>query len=287
MLKELQKRDGNPAQGLDVMILCGGLGTRLREETEFRPKPMVEVGGRPILWHIMKHYQGFGVRNFILCLGYKGDVIRDYFLNYRRRNSDFAVDFADGTVEELSNGVDEDWRIVLAETGHDSLTGTRIRKALKYVRGNQFMATYGDGVCDVDLNALLRHHEAKGALATVTAVHPSSRYGELAIANGAVRTFREKPQVTDGWINGGFFVFERSVFDRLHGDGNESLEQGVLEHLAKNGELSVYQHPGFWQCMDTYREMQLLNGMWEQGRAPWRTWGDRHATHAAAKKVPA
>ncbi len=287
MLKELQKRDGNPAQGLDVMILCGGLGTRLREETEFRPKPMVEVGGRPILWHIMKHYQGFGVRNFILCLGYKGDVIRDYFLNYRRRNSDFAVDFADGTVEELSNGVDEDWRVVLAETGYDSLTGTRIRKALKYVRGNQFMATYGDGVCDVDLNALLRHHEAKGALATVTAVHPSSRYGELAIANGAVRTFREKPQVTDGWINGGFFVFERSTFDRLRGDGNESLEQGVLEHLAKNGELSVYQHPGFWQCMDTYREMQLLNGMWEQGRAPWRTWGDRHATHAEAKKVPA
>lgn len=287
MLKELQKRDGNPAQGLDVMILCGGLGTRLREETEFRPKPMVEVGGRPILWHIMKHYQGFGVRNFILCLGYKGDVIRDYFLNYRRRNSDFAVDFADGTVEELSNGVDEDWRIVLAETGYDSLTGTRIRKALKYVRGSQFMATYGDGVCDVDLNALLRHHEAKGALATVTAVHPSSRYGELAIANGAVRTFREKPQVTDGWINGGFFVFERNAFDRLGGDGNESLEQGVLEHLAKNGELSVYQHPGFWQCMDTYREMQLLNGMWEQGRAPWRTWSDRHATHAEAKKVPA
>ena len=287
MLKELQKRDGNPAQGLDVMILCGGLGTRLREETEFRPKPMVEVGGRPILWHIMKHYQGFGVRNFILCLGYKGDVIRDYFLNYRRRNSDFAVDFADGTVEELSNGVDEDWRVVLAETGYDSLTGTRIRKALKYVRGNQFMATYGDGVCDVDLTALLRHHEAKGALATVTAVHPSSRYGELAIANGAVRTFREKPQVTDGWINGGFFVFERSAFDRLRGDGNESLEQGVLEHLAKNGELSVYQHPGFWQCMDTYREMQLLNGMWEQGRAPWRTWGDRNATHAEAKKVPA
>ncbi len=287
MLEDSQKRDGNPALGLDVMILCGGLGTRLREETEFRPKPMVEIGGRPILWHIMKHYQGFGVRNFILCLGYKGDVIRDYFLNYRRRNSDFAVDFADGTVEELSNGCEEDWRIVLAETGTDSLTGTRIRKALKYVRGNKFMATYGDGVCDVDLNALLRHHEAKGALATVTAVHPSSRYGELAIANGTVRTFREKPQVTDGWINGGFFVFERSAFDHLGGDEDESLEQGVLEYLAKDGELSVYQHPGFWQCMDTYREMQLLNGMWQQDRAPWRTWGDRHAAHAEAQKVPA
>lgn len=287
MLKELQNSGGTPTSELDVMILCGGLGTRLREETEFKPKPMVEIGGRPILWHIMKHYQSFGVRNFILCLGYRGDVIRDYFLNYRRRNSDIAVDFADGTVEELSNGFDEDWRIVLCETGNDSLTGARIRKALKYVRGNRFMATYGDGVCDVDINALVHHHDTKGGLATVTAVHPSSRYGELGIADGAVRTFREKPQVTDGWINGGFFVFERNAFDCLGDDEDESLEQGVLEHLAKDGELSVYQHPGFWQCMDTYREMQLLNGMWEQGQAPWRTWDDGHGPHAEAEKVPA
>ncbi|MDX1486365.1 MAG: glucose-1-phosphate cytidylyltransferase [Alphaproteobacteria bacterium] len=285
MLREISSHDKDLASDLDVMILCGGLGTRLREETEFKPKPMVEIGGRPILWHIMKHYHGFGVRNFILCLGYKGDVIRDYFLNYRRRNSDFAVDFSDGTIEELSNGFDEDWRVVLAETGTDSLTGTRIRKALKYVRGNRFLATYGDGVCDVDINALIHHHESKGRAATVTAVHPSSRYGELAISNGAVKTFREKPQVTDGWINGGFFVFERHAFDRLAEDENAGLEQGVLEYLAEDEQLAVYQHPGFWQCMDTYREMQLLNEIWQKGTAPWKTWPEIHADHD--EKVPA
>ncbi len=286
MTDAVRTHSTNPAAGLDVMILCGGLGTRLREETEFKPKPMVEIGGKPILWHIMKHYHGYGVRNFILCLGYKGDAIRDYFLNYRRRNSDLAVDFGKGTVEELSNGFDEDWRVVLAETGHDSLTATRIRKALQYVRGDRFMATYGDGVCDVDLSALVRHHEGAGRLATVTAVHPSSRYGELAIQNGVVHTFREKPQVNDGWINGGFFVFDRTAFDDVNEAENPSLEQGVLEHLAQDGELAVYQHPGFWQCMDTYREMQLLNEMWEKGHAPWKTWDD--ASHYPFKdKVPA
>jgi glucose-1-phosphate cytidylyltransferase len=285
MSEKLDTRD--PARGLDVIILCGGLGTRLREETEFKPKPMVEIGGRPIVWHIMKHYSAFGVRNFILCLGYKGDSIRDYFLNYRRRNSDFAVDLSDGTVEELSNGFDEDWRVVLAETGHDTLTGARIRKALKYVRGNRFMATYGDGVCDVDLGALVRHHETMRRLATVTAVHPSSRYGELAIADGTVRTFREKPQVNDGWINGGFFVFERGAFDRLGAEDNESLEQGVLENLAKEGDLAVYQHPGFWQCMDTYREMQLLNELWNRGSAPWRSWPDHVPLPDRQERVPA
>ena len=194
----------------DVMILCGGLGTRLREETEFKPKPMVEIGDKPILWHIMKHYHGAGSRNVILCLGYKGDVIRDYFLNYRRYNSDFAVDFGGGNIETLSNGFDEGWRVVLAETGKDTLTGSRIRKALHYVRGDTFFATYGDGLADVDLDALLAHHRQSGKLATVTAVHPSSRYGELSIADGAVKTFAEKPQVTTGWINGGFLVFEKA-----------------------------------------------------------------------------
>lgn len=286
MTDKIRTAATNLASGLDVMILCGGLGTRLREETEFKPKPMVEVGGKPILWHIMKHYHAYGVRNFILCLGYKGDVIRDYFLNYRRRNSDFAVDFAKGSIEELSNGFDEDWRVILAETGNDSLTGTRIHRALKYVRGNRFMATYGDGVCDVDLPALVAHHQKSGRLATVTAVHPSSRYGELAITDGAVRTFREKPQVTDGWINGGFFVFERQAFDNLNLTENPSLEQGVLEGLAQRNELAVFQHPGFWQCMDTYREMQLLNEMWDKDRAPWKTWSEPDA-RAIAARVPA
>jgi glucose-1-phosphate cytidylyltransferase len=279
MTDSIRTATTNLASGLDVMILCGGLGTRLREETEFKPKPMVEVGGKPILWHIMKHYHAYGVRNFILCLGYKGDAIRDYFINYRRRNSDFAVDFGRGTVEELSNDYDEDWRVILAETGNDALTGTRIHRALKYVRGNRFMATYGDGVCDVDLPALVQHHETSGRLGTVTAVHPSSRYGELAIRDGVVRTFREKPQVTDGWINGGFFVFERDAFKSVNVAENPSLEQGVLEGLAQRNQLAVYQHPGFWQCMDTFREMQMLNEMWEKGKAPWKTWTDRAPAH--------
>ena len=259
----------------DVMILCGGLGTRLREETEFKPKPMVEIGNKPILWHIMKHYHAMGSANFILCLGYKGDAIRDYFLNYRRYNSDFAVDFGNGNIETLSNGYDEDWRVVLAETGKDTLTGSRIRRALQYVKGDTFFATYGDGLADVDLDALLAHHRQSGKLATVTAVHPSSRYGELAIADGMVKTFAEKPQVTNGWINGGFLVFEKSAFDRVELQDNVSLEQGVLEYLAAENQLAVYQHPGFWQCMDTFREMQLLNELWANGEAPWRTWDQR------------
>jgi glucose-1-phosphate cytidylyltransferase len=255
---------------LDVVILCGGLGTRLREETEFKPKPMVEIGGRPILWHIMNHYRHFGAQRFVLCLGYRGDVIRDYFLHYRLRNRDFAVDLDSGGVEVLSNGGGEDWRVVLAETGHDTLTGSRLRQALTYVRGDTFVATYGDGVSDVDLDRLLAHHRACGKLATVTAVHPSSRYGELAIENGHVRSFLEKPQVTEGWINGGFMVFEREAFERVSPRDNVSLEVAVLESLAREKQLAVYRHPGFWQCMDTYREMQLLNEMWESGRAPWR-----------------
>jgi glucose-1-phosphate cytidylyltransferase len=260
---------------ISAIILCGGLGTRLREETEFKPKPMVAIGGRPILWHIMKHYRHFGVGNFILCLGYKGDVIRDYFLNYPLYKSDFAVDLASGDVETLSNGAEEDWRVVLAETGEQSLTGTRLLRALRYSPANTFLATYGDGLSDVDLDRLMAHHRRSGKLATVTAVRPSSRFGELAIEGGMVRRFREKPQVTEGWINGGFFVFEKQAFDRLRSGANVALEEGVLEALATEGQLAVYQHHGFWQSMDTYREMQLLNEMWNGGRAPWNTWQER------------
>ncbi|HEX7005744.1 MAG TPA: glucose-1-phosphate cytidylyltransferase [Alphaproteobacteria bacterium] len=260
------------AKDLDVVILCGGLGTRLREETEFKPKPMVEIGGRPILWHIMKHYHHFGVRNFILCLGYKGDVIRDFFLNYEVHNRDIAIDFADHSVETLSQGDVEDWRVVLIDTGADTLTGSRIKKALKYVRGNSFFATYGDGLADVDLDKLVVHHRGAGRLATVTAVHPSSRFGELSIADGMVRKFQEKPQVAEGWINGGFFLFDKRAFDGLSPQANVALETGVLEALAERQQLSVFQHHGFWQCMDTFREMQLLNDMWNRGHAPWHTW---------------
>ena len=271
--RAMTKQDhGKPLSDLDVVILCGGLGTRLREETEFKPKPMVEIGGRPMLWHIMKHYHQFGVRNFILCLGYKGDVIRDYFLNYELNNSDVAIDFRDGSLETLSNGYGEDWRVVLAETGPDTQTGSRIKKALRYVRGNTFLATYGDGLSNVDLNALLAQHQSSNKLATVTAVHPSSRFGELAIAGDTVSSFREKPQVADGWINGGFFAFERRSFDRVNLSDDQPLETGLLESLAADSELGVYQHDDFWQCMDTVRETQLLNEMWASGQAPWQSW---------------
>jgi glucose-1-phosphate cytidylyltransferase len=261
-----------PISDLNAIILCGGLGTRLREETEFKPKPMVDIGGRPILWHIMKHYRHFDVRNFILCLGYRGDVIRDYFLNYPLYNSDFAIDFSSGEVESLSSNCTEDWRVVMADTGPDTLTGSRLLQAMAYSPNQTFMATYGDGVSDVDLHALLAHHRQSGKLATVTAVRPSSRFGEIGISNGMVDRFREKPQVTEGWINGGFFVFEKQAFSGIQPDDNVTLEEFVLEKLAAARELAVYQHDGFWQSMDTYREMQLLNEMWESGVAPWTTW---------------
>lgn len=260
---------------LSVVVLCGGLGTRLREETEFKPKPMVTIGGRPILWHIMKHYRHFDVRNFVLCLGYRGDVIRDFFLNYPIYNTDFAVDLGTGDVETLSNGCPEDWRVVLAETGEETLTGGRVRQALKYIPGDTFLATYGDGVSDVDVDRLLAHHRASGRLATVTAVRPSSRFGELSINGDIVTNFREKPQVDDGWINGGFFVFDKRAFDRIGPNDNISLEEGVLETLAQEGQLGVYQHGGFWQSMDTFREMQLLNQMWDVDDAPWHLWKEQ------------
>ncbi len=262
----------NRVRDLSTVILCGGLGTRLREETEFKPKPMVEIGNRPILWHIMKHYRHFDVGNFVLCTGYKGDVIRDYFLNYPLYNSDFAIDFRTGDVETLSNGCEEDWRVVLADTGRETLTGSRIKQVLRYVEGDTFLATYGDGVSDIDLDRLLAHHRASGRMATVTAVRPSSRFGELSIEKNLVTRFREKPQVTEGWINGGFFVFEKSAFDRVRFGDDVTLEEAVLEELAAENELSVYKHHGFWQSMDTFREMTLLNEMWESGTAPWHIW---------------
>jgi glucose-1-phosphate cytidylyltransferase len=271
----MERHRTNSAKDLSVVILCGGLGTRLREETEFKPKPMVEIGHRPILWHIMKHYGHYGARDFVLCLGYRGEVIRDYFLNYKLRQNDVAVELATGGVETLGASCDEDWRVVLAETGRDALTGSRMRRALGHVKGDIFFATYGDGVSDVDLDRLLAHHLASGKPATVTAVRPSSRFGELSISKGLVKSFHEKPQVAEGWINGGFFVFHRRALDLVRPGEDVALEEAVLERLAAIGELAVYQHHGFWQSMDTYREMQLLNDMWARGRAPWMVWREQ------------
>lgn len=254
---------------LEAVILCGGQGTRLREETEFKPKPMVEIGGRPILWHIMRRYHRFGVRRFVLCLGYKGEVIRDYFLNYRLRQCDVTVNLRSHAITVQGDEAAEDWDVVLTDTGDDTMTGARIKRALAHVRGDHFFATYGDGVADVDVNALLGAHREAGRLATVTAVHPSSRYGEIDIAHDLVRTFSEKPQVADGWINGGYFVFHRSAFDQAGDHPGLVLETDVLPALAAKGQLTAFQHDGFWQCMDTYREMLALNGIWERGDAPW------------------
>jgi glucose-1-phosphate cytidylyltransferase len=253
-----------------VVILAGGMGTRLREETEYKPKPMVEIGGRPILWHIMKTYAYYGFNDFIICLGYKGDVIRDYFLNYEIRNRDFSVRLGCQQVEiHGTNHREDGWRVTLADTGEKTLTGGRVKRVAKYVGEQRFMVTYGDGVADLDIGRLMEFHRRQGKLATVTAVRPSSRYGELAIGDGLVRAFHEKPQVHEGWINGGFFVFEPAVFSLIKSE-QESIEEGLLGRLVEQGQLAVYQHDGFWQCMDTYREMELLNSLWASERAPWR-----------------
>lgn len=256
---------------MKVVILCGGLGTRLREETEFKPKPMIEIGGRPILWHIMKIYAHCGYDDFVMALGYKGDIIRDYFLHYEMRNRDFTITLGNRNIEIHGGHSEDGWRVTLAETGANTLTGGRLRRMAQYLGGKTFMTTYGDGIADINLNALMECHRKMEKLGTVTAVRPSSRFGELSIANGIVNVFKEKPQVHEGWINGGFFVFEPDVLDMIEGDG-ETLEQGLLVKLAKKGQLAVYQHEGFWQCMDTYREMELLNEMWRSGNSPWKIW---------------
>lgn len=268
---------GNPSRqwpdlpDMEAIILCGGMGTRIREETETRPKPMIDIGGKPILWHIMKMYAAIGVRHFILCLGYKGDVIRDYFLNYRLRSSDFTVDLSTGAVELQNSGPSEDWRVTLLETGAMTNTGGRMKRACEKARNDTFFATYGDGVASVNLRALYDFHKASGKVATVTSVHPRARFGELEIENGVVTGFAEKPQTTSGSINGGFFVFEKSAFADVSDDPNLSLENDILSNLSTSGCLGAYEHDGFWQCMDTYREMLALNEIWEQGNAPWLT----------------
>lgn len=258
---------------MQVVILCGGMGTRLREETEFKPKPMVEIGGRPILWHIMKHYERHGFEKFLLCIGYRGEVIRDYFLNYQTHSRDFEIDLGTGKVELLGSADDDvRWSVRLQDTGVHQQTGARVKAAIRYIDGDTFLVTYGDGVADVDITAVIDHHRRSGRLATVTAVRPSSRFGELGLDGDVVSSFQEKPQTAEGWINGGFFVFEKRAFDLIDADANVSLESGVLEILAAQQQLSVYRHTGFWQCMDTYRELCLLEDLWKSGQAPWKTW---------------
>lgn len=259
------------AEQIPVLILCGGLGTRLREETEYRPKPMVEIGGRPILWHIMRTYAAHGFRDFVLLAGYRASQIKEYFLNYEALRRDFTITLGDHrSIEFHESHGDEHWRVTIADTGLHTMTGARIKRAERYINASRFMLTYGDGVSDVNVTALMQTHLAAGRLATVTGVRPPSRYGELELNGDRVAKFNEKPQLHEGVINGGYFVFERAFLDYLSTDSACVLEREPLENVAAAGQLSVFRHDGFWQCMDTYRDSQLLNQLWDSGTAPWK-----------------
>jgi glucose-1-phosphate cytidylyltransferase len=256
-----------------VAILAGGLGSRIQEETEIKPKPMVEIGGRPILWHIMKHYAHHGFRDFVIALGYKGEVIKRYMVEYASLQSDLTVGLKDGRiVSHNGNGAGpDDWTVDLIDTGLDTATGGRIKRLAPYVGNGTFMLTWGDGVSDVDLHRLLEFHRSHGKLATLTAVRPPARFGHLEMDGDAVVEFSEKPQLGEGWINGAFFVLEPAVFDYVDGD-DTAWEREPLERLARDGQLMAYRHESFWQCMDTLRDKKLLEELWQNG-APWRTWG--------------
>jgi len=259
------------SQCLKTIILAGGLGTRLSEETVLRPKPMVEIGGHPLLWHIMNIYAHHGFGEFVVALGYKGEVVKDYFLRFNAMNMDLTVDLARGatTVHDVRH---PQWKVHLADTGQETQTGGRLLRLRKWVDQDElFMMTYGDGLADVDITALLAFHRRHGKLATVTAVRPPARFGGITFDGDRVATFAEKPQVGEGWINGGFFVLDRRVLDYI--DGDLTLwEHGPLERLTGEGQLMAYRHEGYWQPMDTLREKQLLESLWQSGRAPWKVW---------------
>ena len=253
---------------MQTVILAGGLGTRLSEETSLRPKPMVEIGDRPILQHIMEMYAAAGHRDFVICLGYLGHMIKRHFMDWRALGGDLAIDFSNGSVSRQGDPP-HDWKVQLVETGADTQTGGRVRRAARYLGNGPFMLTYGDGVSDLDLKSLVAFHKQHGKLATVTGVHPPARFGEMNVVGERVERFDEKPQLKQGWINGGFMVFERAVVDRIAGD-ETVLERDVLEPLAEEGQLMVWKHEGFWQCMDTMRDVRTLTALWDSGRAPWR-----------------
>ncbi|MHB8927978.1 MAG: glucose-1-phosphate cytidylyltransferase [Bacillota bacterium] len=255
---------------MKVVILAGGLGTRLAEVTTVKPKPMVEIGGLPILWHIMKIYSHHGFRDFVIALGYKGEQIKNYFLNYHFLNSDFSIDLGSGKVD-VHDRVREDWRITLVGTGASTQTGGRVKHLASHIGGETFMLTYGDGVADIDLAALLKFHRSHGKLATVTAVRPIGRFGAMVTSDGVVKAFEEKPVNGEGWINGGFFVFEPGVLDYIAGAAT-ILEREPLENLVRDGQLMAYNHASYWQCMDTLRDVRHLNEQWATGHAPWKVW---------------
>ncbi len=260
---------------MKVAILAGGLGSRLAEETEVKPKPMVEIGGRPILWHIMKHYGHYGFEDFVIGLGYKGEVIKRYMVEYASLHGDVTVSLREGRIVDRNGFATggsgpEDWTVAMIDTGQDTATGGRIKRLAKTIGNERFMLTWGDGVSDIDLHELLRFHEAHGKLATLTAVRPPARFGHLDLTGDQITEFSEKPQLGEGWINGAFFVLEPEVFDYIDGDATQ-FEREPLERLAADGQLMAYRHDSFWQCMDSLRDKKLLEDLWQNG-APWRTW---------------
>ena len=257
---------------MKAVFLAGGLGTRMREETEFKPKPMVPIGGKPVLWHLMKIYASCGITDFVVLTGYKSEIVKEYFLNFRSYNSNITVNTGSGEVEFRSSD-SESWNVTVVDTGLEAETGLRLFRAKEFLQGDTFMCTYGDGLAPVDLAALLRSHEASNRLGTITVTNPTSRFGVVGIGDqGQVTSFKEKPRLDD-FVNIGFMVFEGQVLEQLSG-ANEALETGLLTDLAKTGQLNSFQHKGFWEPMDTFREYQHLNTLWSSGNAPWRTWND-------------
>ncbi|SDS59443.1 glucose-1-phosphate cytidylyltransferase [Nocardioides scoriae] len=261
---------------IPVVILCGGMGTRLREASEKLPKPLVDIGGKPILWHVMKTYSHFGFRRFVLCLGYKSDLIRRYFLDYREHQNDFTLELASAEQPQWHGGSQlEDWEITFVDTGLLSGTGARVKRVAQYLDQDTFMLTYGDGIGAVDLDQLLANHAEGGRIGTVTGVHPASRYGEMHVEGNQVSEFNEKPTLATGWVSGGFFAFQREMVDRyLDDDPGLLLEHKPLRSLASDGELTINPHEGFWMGMDTFRDWTELNQLWDAGEAPWKVWED-------------
>jgi glucose-1-phosphate cytidylyltransferase len=255
---------------ISVVILCGGMGTRLAEQTEVRPKPLVEIGGRPILWHIMKHYSHYGFNEFVLALGYKGEQIKRYFLDFYALGRDFTVSLENGQVHALNQNGTEHWRVHLVDTGQNTLTGGRMKQLEPLVGRDTFMLTYGDGVGNVDLNKLLAFHRSQGGLVTLTAVRPPARFGALEFEGNRIRHFKEKSTLHESWINGGFFVVEPAALAYIQDD--VMWEHAPMERLADEGQLYAYQHEGFWQCMDTLRDLKYLESVWQDGNPPWKTW---------------
>jgi glucose-1-phosphate cytidylyltransferase len=257
---------------MKVVILAGGTGTRLSEETALRPKPMVEIGDRPILWHIMKMYSNHGLNEFVICLGYRGYMVKEYFANYYLHTSDLTIDIAENRMD-VHRSQAEPWRVTLVDTGADTMTGGRLRRVLPFLDGDDFCFTYGDAVSDIDIGALVAFHRGQSVAATVTAVQPLGRFGSMEIGGDRVTSFQEKPAGDGAWINGGFFVLSPSVAEYLDGD-DTVWEREPVQRLAATGQLASYRHSGFWQPMDTLREKQRLQQLWEEGAAPWKTWAD-------------